>query len=192
MGWVVTIFKSGYDSSYIFIFDKVMYQGFFTPCITGMSSKMNFQETWKCLFLFDSISGAVVFRYTADVDDTGNLHYLNAIKKSGRPKTPKKKTSKNFLKVSFFYSFGAFQNLRKQIHRNKLAARAILGLFRACMLASSGVLSIPIWVVVSKISSKLSPQTLKKWCNMWFNCVYVCGKNGWHKIHQLASKYYSL
>jgi len=26
---------------------------------------------------------AVVFRYTADVDDTGNLHYLNAIKKSG-------------------------------------------------------------------------------------------------------------
>lgn len=26
---------------------------------------------------------AVAFRYTADVDDTGNLHYLNAIKKSG-------------------------------------------------------------------------------------------------------------
>ena len=29
-------------------------------------------------------SGSVAFRYTAEVDDVGNLHSLSAVKKSGR------------------------------------------------------------------------------------------------------------
>ena len=114
MSRVVTI--SDY-SSYIFTSYKAMYQGFFTPVVNIYN--WSWVQKWvskrrENIFFCSTASQVLSFFVIPRTWTTRAtcITWMPSRNQVGAENT-EKKALENFLKLSFFYSFGAFQNLCK-------------------------------------------------------------------------------